>query len=70
MKYLLQRLKVDPDLSMPMRKKMAEVEEAYQTLEKNHGNPWTLKQLREWATMYQMKEQTSLDVPPSGYLFE
>ena len=44
-------------------KRMEEVEEAYQTLEKNHGNSWTP---RAWANMYQMKKHTSLDVPPSG----
>ena len=48
---------------------MAEVEEAYQTREKNHGNSWTSEQLREWANMYQTKEQASLDVPPSGHFF-
>ena len=35
MKARLQRLKADPDLLTPM-KKMAEVEEVYQTLEKKH----------------------------------
>ena len=48
---------------------MAEVEEAYQTLEKNHGNSWTSEQLRECANKYQTKEQASLDVPPSGHFF-
>jgi len=48
---------------------MAEVEEAYQTLEKNHGNSWIPEQLRQWANMYKMKEQASLDIPPSGHFF-
>jgi len=30
---------------------MAEVEEAYQTLEKNHGNSLTPEQLRQWANI-------------------
>ena len=31
-------------------KRMEEVEEAYQTLEKNHGNSWTPEQLRAWVS--------------------
>ena len=51
-------------------KKMAEVEVAYQTLEKKHGNSWKPEQLRAWANMYQMKKHTSLDDPPSGRFFK